>query len=109
MNIFLVVGDTLTFSLNLTFIAEWSSGLTHQAHNLGTVGSNPTSATIFIFNQIIIEHYDRPWKQRGNDVCSNLLGRGIPCLDWVVEGDNPEMRDDKVSSKEYMVVHYMSL
>ena len=73
------------------------------------MGSNPTLATIFIFNQIIIEHYERPWKQRGNDVYSSLLERGIPQLDWVVEGDNPEMRDDKVSSKEYMVVYYMSL
>lgn len=73
------------------------------------MGSNPTLATIFIFNQIIIEHYDSPWKQRGNDIYSFLLGRGIPQLDWVIEGDNPEMRDDKVLSKEYMVVHYMSL
>ena len=83
--------------------------LSHQAHNLGAVGSNPTSATIFIFNQIIIEHYDRPWKQRGNDIYLFPLGRGIPQLDWVVEGDNPEMRDDKVLLKEYVVVHYMSL
>lgn len=73
------------------------------------MGSNPTSATIFIFNQIIIEHYERPWKQRGNDIYSSLLERGIPQLDWVVEGDNPETGDDKVLSKEYMVVHYMSL
>lgn len=84
----MVVGDTLKsltgFSLTLTFIAEWSSGLTRQAHNLKIVGSNPTLATIFIFNQIIIEHYERPWKQRGNDICSSLLERGIPQLDWVV-------------------------